>query len=298
MTVSGTPRAYMSSPNQGPAATDGRLVVIHTAEGATSAAGLGGYFGTTAAASSSHVGIDADGVIQYVPYTRQSWTLRNGNPISENAELCGFASMTRTEWLSETDVTREFIPGKGRKTVRRPRQMLRHAAAWTALRCAENKVPLRKLDPADVDAGQRGVIGHADWTLSRVGQGTHTDPGPGFPWDVFLADVQRFANTNTLKDDMTPDEMLSATVTREGLPEGHPLAGQEVSLRTIFAWSDANLTALGEAIKAIDKRVTELADRPAAQVKVDATEIVTAVTAVIPSIVDAVADEVSKRMAA
>lgn len=298
MTVSGTPRAYMSSPNQGPAATDGRLVVIHTAEGATSAAGLGGYFGTTAAASSSHVGIDADGVIQYVPYARQSWTLRNGNPISENAELCGFASMSRAEWLSERDVTREFIPGKGRKTVRRPRQMLRHAAAWTARRCAENKVPLRKIGPADVDAGQRGVIGHADWTLSRVGQGTHTDPGPGFPWDVFMEDVQRFANTNTLEDDMTVDELLNATVVREGLPEGHPLAGQEVRIGTILSWSDANLGAIGDAVAKVEKKVQELVDRPAAEVKVDATEVAAAVLAVTPDIVKAVADEVANRMAA
>lgn len=298
MSVSGTPRAWIASPNRGPAAKSGRWIAIHTAEGSTTAVGLGNYFATGTDQSSSHVGIDADGIVQYVPYDQQSWTLRRGNPYSENAELCGFASMTRGEWLSEVDVTREFIPGKGRRTVRRPRQMLRHVSAWIARRCLANNTPIRKLSPAEVGRDVSGVIGHVDYTHGKR-DGTHVDPGGAFPWDVVLTDALKFAGTTNKEDnDMTVDEMLSATVTREGLPEGHPLAGQEVSLRTILAWSDANLTALGEAIKAIDKRVTELAARPAAQVKVDATEIVTAVTAVIPSIVDAVADEVSKRMAA
>ncbi|MCO1575039.1 N-acetylmuramoyl-L-alanine amidase [Crossiella sp. SN42] len=143
-----------------------RLVVIHTAEGARTVESLGRFFqGKTQA--SSHVGIDDHRVEQYVNYDRAAWTLRSGNPISDNAELCGFAAWDRAEWL------------------RHPR-MLELAAAWIAGRCRARGIPLRKLTPAQVAAGEPGVIGHHDWTVGKK-EGSHWDPGPQFPWDLVMA---------------------------------------------------------------------------------------------------------------
>lgn len=147
---------------------DVRLVVIHTAEGARTTASLGAYFAKPSVQSSSHVGIDDDGLEQYVPYDKAAWTLRSGNAISDNAELCGWASWSRLVWLGEH------------------RPMLERAAAWIRGRCLARGIPIVKLTPDEVRAGKAGVIGHVDWTLG-MRDGTHTDPGPGFPWDVVMA---------------------------------------------------------------------------------------------------------------
>jgi hypothetical protein len=143
-----------------------RLVVIHSAEGARTVESLGRYFQSGVPAS-SHVGIDNNRIEQYVYYDRMSWTLLNGNPISDNAELCAFARWTRAEWFQN-------------------QRMLDLAAQWIADRCKARGIPIRKLSPVQIDAGMSGVIGHADWTYSRIGDGDHTDPGPNFPWDYVI----------------------------------------------------------------------------------------------------------------
>lgn len=144
-----------------------RLVCIHTAEGARTVESLGNYFARSSVKASSHVGIDDGGIEQYVPYSESAWTLRSGNSISDNAELCGFARWSREEWLGQH------------------RGMLDHAADWIAERCRARDIPLRKLTPEQVRRGDAGVIGHHDWTVG-MRDGSHTDPGPGFPWDYVM----------------------------------------------------------------------------------------------------------------
>lgn len=144
-----------------------RLIIIHTAEGARTVTSLGNYFASAAIQASSHVGIDDTGVEQYVPYTEAAWTSRAANPISDNAELCGFAAWTRGQWLNEHH------------------PMLERTAAWIRERCLARGIPIRKLTPAQVGSGMAGVCGHVDWTVGMK-DGSHTDPGPGFPWDVVM----------------------------------------------------------------------------------------------------------------
>lgn len=142
-------------------------VVIHTAEGARTVESLGAYFAKTTTQASSHVGIDDNRIEQYVDYSQAAWTLRNGNSRSDNAELCGFAAWSRDQWLNEH------------------RHMLELAAQWIRERCQARGIPIRHLTPAQVAAGESGVIGHYDYTLGAR-DGSHTDPGPGFPWDTVL----------------------------------------------------------------------------------------------------------------
>lgn len=277
---------FMPSPNHGPAAREGRLLVVHTAEGARTATALGAWFAQKAAKSSSHDGVDGSQQIGYVHYPQQSWTVRGGNPISENVELCGFAKWTRAQWLSTGVVDQ----------VTNPRAMLRRCSQWLAERSKANNIPLRKLTPAQVKAGMNGVIGHADWTVG-MRDGTHTDPGEGFPWDVVIADARKFADTNDVEEDMTPDDLLNTVIRREGLPDGHPLAGKEVEVRQIFAWYDANHNALQDQVRALQATVDRIAARPDAQIVVDGKMVAASVKAAIPDITKAVADEVSRRMA-
>lgn len=214
-----------------------RLVVIHSAEGARDRISLGKYFQGGVNAS-SHVGIDAGGVEQYVPYDKSAWTLLNGNPISENAELCAFARWTRAQWLSE-----ETVDG-----VANPKRMLNNAAAWIRERCLANDIPIRKLTPAQVDQGLAGVIGHADWTYSNVGQGDHTDPGPNFPWDYVMA---RAAEGQESEDDVS---FKDTTVNKWGGKVTYETIMQELDYRT---WEQ------GEQLKSLTALVGELAKDPA-----------------------------------
>ena len=143
------------------------LLAVHTAEGARTAESLGSYFYRPDVQASSHVGIDDTHWLQYVPYNRSAWTLRSGNPISENAELCGFAAWSWDEWMTNHH------------------RMLDLTAEWLAARAQARGIPLAKLTPVQVGANAWGVIGHIDWTLGKH-DGTHTDPGRTFPWDYVM----------------------------------------------------------------------------------------------------------------
>jgi len=143
-------------------------VTIHTAEGIRKAADLKAFFDRATDRSAHAVADDQALIENCVPYDRAAWTLRNGNTRSDNLELCGFAAWTRDEWLTNH---------KG---------MLNFAADWARSRCLARGIPIVKLSPADVAAGKSGVIGHVDYTLGTH-DGTHTDPGPGFPWDYVIA---------------------------------------------------------------------------------------------------------------
>lgn len=145
-----------------------RLVAIHTAEGATNAVDLGHYFANPSSQVSSHVGIDDSQTIQYVDYSQATWTMLSANPISDQAELCGFAAWSRDTWLNSH---------KG---------MLDRTADWIRTRCLARGIPIVKLSPADVAAGRWGVLGHVDWT-NGMHDGTHQDPGTGFPWDYVIS---------------------------------------------------------------------------------------------------------------
>lgn len=74
-------------------------------------------------------------------------------------------------------------------------------AAWVTMRlCQEAGIPMRKLTPAQVAAGERGICGHRDITIG-LGVGDHTDPGAGFDWPGFIARV-----TGTVTAAHTPHE--------------------------------------------------------------------------------------------
>jgi hypothetical protein len=132
-----------------------------------------------------------------VPYERAAWTLRGGNRYSDNLELVARASWPRLVWLAQ------------------PR-LLEFCAKWLADRHAARPwIPLRRLTLAEVRARVPGVIGHVDYT-NATGDGTHWDPGPGFPWDVVLARANAIANgeeDNMLSAEEIVTEFLEARVT-------------------------------------------------------------------------------------
>lgn len=153
-----------------------RWLAVHSTEGIMRARDLLAW---SSWPGSSHASADRDGVLLtpadgFVPYDRAAWTLRDGNPVSENIELCALASWTREQWLA------------------RPK-LLDACARWLADRARATSIPLRKLTVAQVDAGWAGVIDHDDYT-DATGDGTHWDVGEQFPWDVVIPAAQHYLN--------------------------------------------------------------------------------------------------------
>lgn len=81
------------------------------------------------------------------------------------------------------------------------RPYIRQAAEWIVDKAAEHDVPLRRITPEQMRAGESGYCDH--WTASLAfGQSTHTDLGPAFPWDVLADDIATI--TTPQEDDMVP----------------------------------------------------------------------------------------------
>jgi hypothetical protein len=153
-------RVAIPSPNYSSrGGTPVRLVVLHTAEGATTYQSLGAYFASPSSGVSSHVGIDdtPNTVGEYVKPDQKAWTQANANPYSVAAEMCAFAAWTADEWNAHPT-------------------MLSNTAAWVAEECARFSIPLRALSAAQAQGGQAGVCDHA--ALGADGGG-HWDIGSG-----------------------------------------------------------------------------------------------------------------------
>lgn len=154
-----------------------KWVVGHTAEGSRTKESLYDFFNRNQNAS-SHVGIDGNGIADWVPREYAAWTLLNGNPISVNAELCGFARWTRAQWLSTG-----WVDGCWN-----PRAMVRNFALWAKRECEALGIPKRYIGTDGVRRGESGIIMHWDYSKG-TGDGDHWDMGYNFPWDVFFADM-------------------------------------------------------------------------------------------------------------
>lgn len=205
-------------------------VCVHTAEGIRKASDLKAFFERSTNASSHAVADDSTLLDNLVPYDRASWTLRNGNSRSDNLELCGFAAWSRAEWINNHQ------------------GMLNNAAAWVRSRCLARGIPIVHLLPADVKAGRAGVIGHVDYTQG-TGDGTHWDPGPGFPWDIVIARAAGGTSAANEENELNDEEKNRLklieqevrTITREltGDPQGDPLIGPD--MKSLIADVGANV---------------------------------------------------------
>jgi hypothetical protein len=150
-----------------------RSLIVHTAEGSTTAASLANFLCNPANQVSYHDVADDANSVHVVDYSEACWSTRSANHTSENYCLTGFSAWPRTTWLAHGG-------------------MLERCAAWIAARAKARGIPIVKLSSADVAADRPGVFGHVNWTEGKH-DGTHTDPGPGFPWDVVIERAHQLA---------------------------------------------------------------------------------------------------------
>lgn len=165
-------------------------VVVH---GTTSATGCGiaynvaVYFQSTAAGGSAHLVSDPCETIRCLP----DGTIAHHAPPNTRSlgiELTDPVAGDAARW-DDTDHER----------------LLARAAAEVREWCLTYGIPMRKIGPVELRAGEHGVCGHIDvsqaWRLTD-----HWDPGPTFPWARFMAMVRDEHAEDDEENDMTPDQ--------------------------------------------------------------------------------------------
>ncbi len=149
-----------------------RLIVWHDMEydeTLTAAEDVAHYFATTDRQASAHVCIDADSVVQCVPDSDVAYAAPGCNADGIHLELAGRARQTREEWLDDYG-----------------RRLLDRACEVAAQYCVKYDIPPVHLTDAELAAGAKGMVGHAQCSAVYK-KSDHTDPGPNFPWDLVVA---------------------------------------------------------------------------------------------------------------
>lgn len=164
------------SGNSQPRGTKLDLFLLHTQEGDGTAESLAGFLQNPNSGVSYHYTVDnAVTVCDVVDTDLASWAVLSANGRSINLCFAGSrASWSRAQWLDRM--------GRGIEV-----------AAWLAVQdCRKYGIPTAVIAPPY----RRGAgISDHRYVTRVLGDGTHTDVGDGFPWDVFTAHINRFTNT-------------------------------------------------------------------------------------------------------
>ena len=149
-----------------------RVLVIHTAEtpeNSKMAESIQAYCSRRADSVSCHEAIDNDSVVAGVRPYDTAWTTGSINDYAYSYELAGRASQSKADWADAFSTAMLQLAAK---------RVAKAAILW--------KIPVLKLSPAELKAGRTGICGHVDQTVAYQVKGGHTDPGPNFPWILFL----------------------------------------------------------------------------------------------------------------
>ncbi|MHA4848569.1 peptidoglycan DD-metalloendopeptidase family protein [Rhodococcus sp. MSC1_016] len=209
------------------------LAIVHTDEGDPNGKieDLLGWLAQPRAQASYTLLVGRDGRIgrsnddNYIPWAA-------GSPANERGlHLCfkGRAAQSRAEWLAQ-----------GRQL----------DAGARVLRDWHDRygIPLVKLSGAQMRAGQKGVGGHAD-TVDAWHSTDHTDPGPGFPWDVLLAKAA--GNTTT------PEEGFLMALSDAEQRRIYTELTQKLPSRSKYRTNDEPVDTLAGMVLNIDARIHE-----------------------------------------
>lgn len=150
------------------------IAVVHTAESLpdytlpdTSGESLAKYASSTTRPVSWHATVDSDGAIPMLPDTYVGFHVIGYNSCAVGMEIATKASGWATSdplWM---------------------KRILDQAANQIAWWCRTHNLPVKRLTRAEVNGGERGIVDHA-----RLDPERRTDPGPAFPWESFLTNVE------------------------------------------------------------------------------------------------------------
>jgi N-acetyl-anhydromuramyl-L-alanine amidase AmpD len=230
---SGPPRHYGST------RTDKRYVAIHNTSNDATAEEEASYAKRRGDSVSSHYYVDNNSLLQSLDTALRAYhagsTIGNSQAIAY--EITGTNSKTRSWWLA--NVAWPLL------------------ARQIAADCREHDIEPRLLTVAEIKAGSRtGIITHDQMRLAWGGT-THTDPGANFPLDHLLALVQA-----EMEDDMTPEQDRLLRNVERILTTGW---SERDAYDIQYKEGSAKLVLENPFVK-LDKKLTELAARPAADV--------------------------------
>lgn len=155
-----------------------RIGIHCTQTGEETAPGVANYFKRQSSKASAHFVIDTDEIIQCVSVFHTAWAMPHVNADGIHLEFCGYAGWSRAQWLKKAD------------------QTLTWGAALTAelihgMRYMGSPFEIRELRDREVkDYRGHGLIRHSTASRLLKPNAGHTDPGDGFPMDVFLERVK------------------------------------------------------------------------------------------------------------
>ena len=213
-----------------------RLLILHTSEGSEgliSAENLTVFIASPRSATnlaSYHYVFDTDCVRPCVPDDYVAYATGGANHDGLAACYPGKAYQSAAEWNDEIS-------------------NLQHeqAARWLADKALQYGIPLVRLTPAQIVAGQRGVCGHVDVT-NAYHKSTHTDPGPHFPWDKVIDRARQFTSPIdptpglpmeddmvliiTCNDGVDTERWVTNGPTKSWIPDGAALAALQFTLQS------------------------------------------------------------------
>jgi peptidoglycan hydrolase-like protein with peptidoglycan-binding domain len=150
------------------------VIVVHTVECAESPRAdenVATWFarGADDRKVSAHFVVDDDSAIQCVRVTDEAWHANQANGFSVGIEHAGYARQSHEQW-SDAYSTAMLV-----------------RSSYVARRIADAYgIPIRRLLPDQLRAGESGFVGHADVNEAYQNLGGHEDPGSWFPWTEYL----------------------------------------------------------------------------------------------------------------
>lgn len=156
------------------------VIFIHTTEGSEgtqSAEDGAAYDARRTDGTSTHFFVDQNSTVQCVETTDEAHAARaHGNDVGIQIEVCGRAGQSVAQWADAASAG----------------AIDQAAQVCVAIRkkYGKSRFPLVNLTPAQLRAGQHGFAEHKDATLAWPEDGgSHTDPGPNFPWAKLFARI-------------------------------------------------------------------------------------------------------------
>jgi len=152
-----------------------RLVVIHSTE-SNSARSSAEWFTNPKSGGSAHIVVDDFACYRTLDNDTIPWGAPGANTNGFHVEHTGWAKKwARADWM-------------------RHENTLRRGAFKSALHAVRFGIPVKVLTASDLRRGRAGFVTHATVTEFYPSEGNHTDPGPGFPLDHYMALVQQYVN--------------------------------------------------------------------------------------------------------